>query len=142
MSLTLKDARNALYSRVVALLAGNGVDASDIKNFRTARFGSNPTHVVVSTLFAEANELTASDVDPAFHFFVQILARYNDEPSELAAEDALDDLSYLLITGLTPHAAGDAWETLTITQTPPRVSRRYGSHNYRVCEIRMKLETT
>lgn len=141
MSLTLLQGRQALHARVTELLAGNGIEASDIKRFRTARFSDNPTHVVISTLFMEVNELTASDTDPGFHYFVQILARYNDEASEEAAEDALDNLQYLLLTGLSPQTPDDVWESLTINQSPPRSSRRYGSHNYRVCELRIKLET-
>ncbi len=140
-TLTLKSGRLALHTQVVTLLAGNGVDATDIKRFRTARFSDNPTHIVVGTLFMEAQPETASDIDPSFHYFIQGLARYADEASEEAADDVLDDMQHLLITGLGEHSSTDPWETLDIVGTPPRTARKIGSHNYKIFEIRIKLET-
>ena len=141
MSITLRTGRQALHAHVVALLAGNGVDVNDIKNFRTAQFSNNPTHVVVGTLLMEAEQLTLNESDPGFVYFIQGLARYSDEDSSEAADDLLDELQYLLITGLSEHTQSDPWEALDIVGTPPRTARKIGSHNYKIFEIRVKLES-
>lgn len=141
MSITLRTGRQALHAQVVAYLGGNGVQVSDIKGFRSARFSDNPTHIVVGTLLMEAEPLTLNDSEPGFVYFIQGLARYSDEASEEAADDALDDLQYLLITGLTEHTESDPWEALDIVGTPPRTARKIGSHNYKIFEIRVKLES-
>ena len=140
--LTLKTGRWALHTKVTTLLADNSIAAEDIKRFRTARFSNNPTHVVVGTLYATVKSATMSDADPGLFYFIQGLARYSDETSEEAADDVLDDLQQLLITGLPIHEEPDAWETLDIVGTPPRTARKIGSHNYKIFEIRVKLETT
>lgn len=136
-----KDCRHHLHSLIVAALAGNGIEATDIHRFRTANFSSNPTHGVISTDGILPDRETVNDVNPGYFFFVQLLARYNDEASKEAAEDAIDDLEYLLIPTLSAAAAGtDYWDTLDFIGQSRRGSVRYGSHNYRVSQIKIKLE--
>lgn len=139
-NLTLKSGRHALHDRVVELLDGQGIEASDIKRFRTARFSDNPTHIVIGTLFGAAPPETFDDTDIELHYFIQGLARYKDEASEEAADDALDDMQHILLTNLPEHTAADEWETLDIVGRPPRTARKIGSHNYKIFEIRVKLE--
>lgn len=142
MTLTLKEGRQALHTAVTTLLDGNGMEAADIKPYRTANFGANPSHCIMGTLRMTTEEmLTLSDAEPGFYYFIQLLARYSDEASQQAAEDLLDDLTTLLITGLTAHTVGDAWETLDILPSPDRTAVRYGSSPYLVQQINVKLET-
>jgi hypothetical protein len=135
-----KECRQHLHTLVAAALDGNGILAADIHRYRTANFSNNPTHCVISTDGFMADFETANDVGPGYIFFVQLLARYNDEASKEAAEDALDDLDYLLIPALSDAQGTDYWDTLDFIGQTRRGSVRYGSHNYRVSQIKIKLE--
>lgn len=136
-----KECRQYLHALIVLALAGNGVEAGDIYRYRTATFGNNPTHVVVSTDGFLPRRETANDEWPGYFFIIQTLARYNDEASKEAAEDALDDLDYLLIPALSAAQGTDYWDTLSFIGQTRRGSVRYGSHNYRVSQLKIKLET-
>ena len=135
-----KDSRHLLHTLIVAAVDGNGVDALDIHRFRTAAFSAAPTHLVISTDGFLADQETANDVGPGYFFFIQVLARYNDEASKEAAEDALDDLDDLLIPALSAAQGTDVWDTLSFIGQTRRGSVKYGSHNYRVSQIKIKLE--
>ena len=135
-----KTIRHALHTAVVALAGGNGVDTADIHRFRTARFSSNPTHIVISSHVTTGDEFTQSDIESGYFYLVQILARYSDLASEEAAEDAIDDIGDLLIEGLGSHDAGDAWDGLDFDQPRPNSSFRIGDSNYRLKTIIVQIK--
>lgn len=136
----LREGREALHTAVTALLSGNGIQAGDIKAYRTANFGPNPTHCIMGTLRLAADAAgTLSEAEPGFYYFIQLLARYSDEASQEAAEDALDDLTQLLADGLVEHVVGDEWETLDILGSPDRTAVRYGSSHYLVQQFNVLL---
>lgn len=138
--MNLREGREALHTAVTDLLDGNGIEAADIKAYRTANFGAAPTHCIMGTLrMTTEATATLSEGDPGFYYFIQLLARYNDEASQEAAEQMLDDMTFILLDGLAEHAVGDEWETLDILGSPDRTAVRYGSSHYLVQQINVLL---
>lgn len=138
---TVKECREAIHTILTAELVGNGIEAADIYQYRTARFRDEyPIHAVVTTHKINTQPLNQGDQLPMYQFKILIAARYNDAASELAAEDALDLLELLAVEALAPADASDVWESLDFLPSPERTSVPFNGKNYRVAQQLVNVE--
>lgn len=138
---TVSECREEVHAILVNNLVGNGIEANDIYKYRTARFRDDfPVHAFVTTHRLSAMPLNQGDQLPSFQYRIMIFARYNDQASELAAEDALDLLELLAIQSLAPAEASNLWESVEFLLSPERTSINVNGKNYRVAQQLIKLE--
>lgn len=133
--------RHQLHQLITSAIVGHGIAVEDVYPYRTARFrDAAPTHAVITTHRLSASPLTQGEQLPHFLFRVMVFARYNDQASEAAAEEALDSLEMLSLTALASAEADDLWESLDFLDGPERTSVEVLGKFYRLAQQIIKVE--
>jgi hypothetical protein len=140
---TPQECREEIHRLLTDTLPGNGVEAADIYAYRTARFRDEyPVHIFVTTHKIWVEPLTQSDQLPHYFFRIFFAARYNDQASELAAEDALDLLELLTVQTLAAAETTAVWEALNFLSGPERTSMEILGKFYRTAQQIVQVEIT
>ena len=129
--MNIKNKRHLLHSLIIDALAGYpSINAADIHSFRTARFrNETPLHGFISLQKMQM----PTDTDKRLVWLVQLLARFSNQTSELAAEDALDDMDTLLTEELLITQDTSDWQALIIADHQ-RSTADYDGTPYRVSQ--------